>query len=124
MFSCSQATFFKCVFSSLDHQALMNVSTYRKVFIRSCHMLDIFYFYSNMCLFTFSAMIIMTYAFGGISAAISLIVLPIPAIRQYLCSKLGKNQLQVLIWRCCKYTNKCNFKAFHCTSQIILQITN
>ncbi|XP_050982715.1 uncharacterized protein LOC127175602 [Labeo rohita] len=46
------------------------------------------------------SMITMTYAFGGISAAISLIVLPIPAIRQYLCSKLGRNQLQVLIWRC------------------------
>ncbi|KAK9964778.1 hypothetical protein ABG768_005922 [Culter alburnus] len=46
------------------------------------------------------SMIIMTYAFGGISAAISFIVLPIPAIRQYLCSKLDKNQLHALIWRC------------------------
>ncbi|CAM4727446.1 unnamed protein product [Leuciscus chuanchicus] len=46
------------------------------------------------------SMITMTYAFGGISAAISFIVLPIPAIRQYLCSKLDKNQLYALIWRC------------------------
>ncbi|XP_058652499.1 uncharacterized protein LOC131552617 [Onychostoma macrolepis] len=46
------------------------------------------------------SMIIMTYAFGGISAAISLIVLPIPAIRQYLCSRLGNFQLFALIWRC------------------------
>ncbi|XP_042624628.1 uncharacterized protein LOC109104077 isoform X3 [Cyprinus carpio] len=46
------------------------------------------------------SMIKMTYAFGGISAAISLIVLPIPAIRQYLCSKLGTYQLHALIWRC------------------------
>ncbi|KAK7148841.1 hypothetical protein R3I93_013001 [Phoxinus phoxinus] len=46
------------------------------------------------------SMITMTYAFGGISAAISFIVLPIPAIRQYLCSKLGTNQLHALIWRC------------------------
>ncbi|XP_059373839.1 uncharacterized protein LOC132110846 isoform X1 [Carassius carassius] len=46
------------------------------------------------------SMITMTYAFGGISAAISLIVLPIPAIRQYLCLKLGKYQLYALIWRC------------------------
>ncbi|XP_026134619.1 uncharacterized protein LOC113112911 [Carassius auratus] len=46
------------------------------------------------------SMITMTYAFGGTSAAISLIVLPIPAIRQYLCSKLGKYQLYELIWRC------------------------
>lgn len=57
----------------------------------------------------------MTYAFGGISAAISFIVLPIPAIRQYLCSKLDKNQLHALIWRCCKYTNKRSFNAFHFT---------
>ncbi|XP_016329381.1 uncharacterized protein LOC107678576 [Sinocyclocheilus anshuiensis] len=46
------------------------------------------------------SMIKITYAFGGISAAISLIVLPIPAIRQYFCSKLGKYQLYALIWRC------------------------
>ncbi|XP_067278299.1 uncharacterized protein [Pseudorasbora parva] len=46
------------------------------------------------------SMIIMTYAFGGISAAISLIVLPIPAIRQYLCSKLNAIQLYALKWRC------------------------
>ncbi|KAL1263223.1 hypothetical protein QQF64_005962 [Cirrhinus molitorella] len=46
------------------------------------------------------SMITMTYALGGISAAISIIVLPIPAIRQYLCSKLGKNQLRALIGRC------------------------
>lgn len=61
-----------------------------------------------MCLFLFAEMITMTYAFGGISAAISFIVLPIPAIRQYLCSKLDKNQLYALIWRCCKYTNTCS----------------
>lgn len=67
-----------------------------------------------MRLFLFSAMITTTYAFGGISAAISFIVLPIPAIRQYLCSKLDKNQLYALIWRCCKYTNKC----------FILHVTN
>ncbi|XP_059374325.1 uncharacterized protein LOC132111182 [Carassius carassius] len=46
------------------------------------------------------SMITMTYAFGGISAAISLIVLPIPAIRQYLCLQLGTYLLRMLIWRC------------------------
>ncbi|XP_043111654.1 uncharacterized protein LOC122356713 [Puntigrus tetrazona] len=46
------------------------------------------------------SMITMTYAFGGISLAISLIVLPIPAIRQYICLNVVKNRLNALIWRC------------------------
>ncbi|XP_073668968.1 uncharacterized protein [Paramisgurnus dabryanus] len=46
------------------------------------------------------SMITATYVFAGISFAISFIVLPIPAIRQYTCAKLHKKQLYKLIWRC------------------------
>ncbi|XP_051945461.1 uncharacterized protein LOC127617537 [Xyrauchen texanus] len=46
------------------------------------------------------SMIIMTYVFGGITAAISFIVLPIPVIRQYICKKPDKRQLSILTWRC------------------------
>lgn len=56
--------------------------------------IEMFVFYS------FSAMIIMAYAIGGISAVVSFIVLPIPAVRHYFCLKLPKHQLHTLIWRC------------------------
>uniref|UniRef100_A0A8C1RXX9 Ig-like domain-containing protein n=1 Tax=Cyprinus carpio TaxID=7962 RepID=A0A8C1RXX9_CYPCA len=46
------------------------------------------------------SMIIMAYAIGGISAVVSFIVLPIPAVRHYFCLKLPKHQLHTLIWRC------------------------
>ncbi|XP_055026565.2 uncharacterized protein [Misgurnus anguillicaudatus] len=46
------------------------------------------------------SMITTTNVFGGVSFAISCIILPIPVIRQFVCAKLNDRQLHKLIWRC------------------------